>query len=352
MIILRVTQGLSTGGENSSASIYVYETAPKNKRAMWLSIWAVCSSGTFIASLFHFILESCMTTEQLYRWGWRLPFYCGIGLFILSFWAKKRMQVTHTFHAIQDTNNNHNNNIQQFNNILTNNRWILLQFSLASAIQHGSIYLIFVFLPTYLESNAMHGWIDKYAYLGNGITSIIVLPYSVLVGYLTDKSKYKARYFLFINTILIIISGPIIFYWISITESYIIPILLQILIGFFAANIWGSIFYWYIDSLLSNPLTRTTLFGVGYNLGASLFGGTATLIGSTLVEYFGSQTGMILTGAWFSILSLISLIVIGYVELIQKKSSYKYDTNYHLNRIANNKLHSNKPIIPLQKLTN
>ena len=82
LLILRVLQGLSTGGENSSASIYIYETAPKNKRAFWLSIFSICSSGTLIASLSHVILENTMTKQHLTQWGWRIPFLMGIGLFL------------------------------------------------------------------------------------------------------------------------------------------------------------------------------------------------------------------------------------------------------------------------------
>ena len=71
LLLLRVLQGLSTGGENSSASIYIYETAPKNKRAFWLSVFGICSSGTLLASLSHVVLQNTLNETQLSHWGWR-----------------------------------------------------------------------------------------------------------------------------------------------------------------------------------------------------------------------------------------------------------------------------------------
>lgn len=82
LLLLRLVQGLSTGGENSAASIYVYESAPKKKRAFWLSIFGICSSGTLIASVAHVIVQNACSSEQLFTWGWRVPFFAGLGLFV------------------------------------------------------------------------------------------------------------------------------------------------------------------------------------------------------------------------------------------------------------------------------
>lgn len=82
LLVLRILQGLSTGGENSSAAIYTFETAPHNRRAFWLSVFGICSSGTLFASLAHVILDEVLTEEQNMAWGWRIPFLLGIGLFV------------------------------------------------------------------------------------------------------------------------------------------------------------------------------------------------------------------------------------------------------------------------------
>eukprot|EP01084_Bolivina_argentea_P037079 68533_1 len=134
LLLLRVLQGLSTGGENSSASIYIYETAPRHKRAFWLSVFGICSSGTLIASLFHVILQNVLTETQLYHWGWRVPFLFGIGLFIYSLWAKKWLKTTETFSHLETSPYIHRNPIKY---VCSHNYGLLVKFVLASSLQHG-----------------------------------------------------------------------------------------------------------------------------------------------------------------------------------------------------------------------
>ena len=90
--------------------------------------------------------------------------------------------------------------------------------------------------------------------------------------------------------------------------------LLQFILTCIYSLIHGCIYYWYISKLLIDPRTRVTLFGVGYNLGAACFGGTASLIGSAFVAGEGSETGIALLGVWLSVLAVVAFSIIFHVE--------------------------------------
>eukprot|EP00484_Ammonia_sp_Unknown_P025443 CAMPEP_0197026238 /NCGR_PEP_ID=MMETSP1384-20130603/6371_1 /TAXON_ID=29189 /ORGANISM="Ammonia sp." /LENGTH=548 /DNA_ID=CAMNT_0042454877 /DNA_START=40 /DNA_END=1686 /DNA_ORIENTATION=+ len=314
LLLLRILQGLSTGGENSSASIYVYETAPRNKRAFWLSVFGICSSGTLVASLSHVILQNSLTQTQITDWGWRLPFLLGIGLFIFSLWAKNSLKTTETFHRLETSPYIHSNPIKY---VCSHNRALLFKFVFASALQHGSTYMIFVFLPSYLSSDVMRGWnddgwIDSYAYTINCINSLLFLPICVLVGYNVDRVGTMP--FLSAGTILVSLGAPFLFYGLSTSQSTFLNWFYQFLLVMSCVPIWGCIYYWYIHALLPDPRTRVTIYGVGYNLGGAVFGGTAVLIATFFVEETGPIDGMILSGIWMSIMAIMSIATIAYVN--------------------------------------
>ena len=315
LLFFRVVQGLSTGGENSNVATYVYEIAQRDKRAFFMSLLGISTSGTLVASVFHVILTGSMSESDLQSYGWRIPFWFGIGLIFVAIWGKKSMQESSTFVEMENHAQIKNNPLKYACN---NHFDILLKFMFVSCLQHGSAYSTYVFLPSYLSSESMHGWSDHSAYAINAINNVISLPLVLLVGYFTDKAKYKAATFLFPGCILAFLFSPVLFWGFSQTQKGMTGIwmdwLLQFILTCIYSLIHGCIYYWYISKLLMDPRTRVTLFGVGYNLGAACFGGTASLIGSGFVAGKGSEIGTALLGVWLSVLAVVAFSIIFYVE--------------------------------------
>lgn len=184
-------------------------------------------------------------------------------------------------------------------------RGAFLKFVLASSLQHGSAYMVFVFLPTYLSSDVMRGsaddgYTDSNAFIFNTINSIAYLPLCVGVGHFVDR--YGAIPFLSVSALSITVMAPFVFYGFAVSTSSILNWALQfVLVVALCPMLGGTSYFWYIDSLLSDPRTRVTVYGVGYNLGAALFGGTATLIGTAMVTAMGPTDGMVWAGVWYVI---------------------------------------------------
>lgn len=226
------------------------------------------------------------------------------------------METTVTFTRLENSPYVHRNPIKY---VCSHNSGTLMKFVFASSIQHGSAYMIFVFLPSYLENGDLRpSFTNTYAYTINCINSVAYLPLILLVGYLTDITEKGALKFLMISNVAVIFLSPFVFYALSISKSYLTDWLLQFIMVAACVPMWGSIFFWYISELLPDPRTRVTIYGVGYNLGAAVFGGTASLIASSLVESAGSTAGMVLSGSWMSMMALMCLLCVGFIEFVEK----------------------------------
>jgi MFS family permease len=98
LVLARLLQGFSCGGEVGPATTYLLESAPAHKRAA-MTAWQLYSQqlAIFMGSLIGVILAATLSRDQLYAWGWRVPFLLGtviapVGLYI-------RRQLPETIHA-------------------------------------------------------------------------------------------------------------------------------------------------------------------------------------------------------------------------------------------------------------
>ena len=76
----------------------------------------------------------------------------------------------------------------------------------------------------------------------------------------------------------------------------------------------------------SNNSNTTITTGVGYNLGAALFGGSASLIGASMVSSMGPVNGMVWSGIWMTIMALMCITTAGYIEFWEKRYAQKMTT--------------------------
>jgi MFS family permease len=88
LVVARLIQGLSCGGEVGPATVYLLECAPVEKRAA-ITAWQGYSQqlAIFMGSLVGVVLSASLSREDLYAWGWRVPFLLGtliapVGLYI------------------------------------------------------------------------------------------------------------------------------------------------------------------------------------------------------------------------------------------------------------------------------
>ena len=98
LIFARLLQGLSVGGEYGTSATYLSEMATKERRGFFSSFqYVTLISGQLIALAVLIILQQTLTTEQLYAWGWRIPFVIGALCAVVALYLRRGMEETESF---------------------------------------------------------------------------------------------------------------------------------------------------------------------------------------------------------------------------------------------------------------
>ncbi|WP_026555157.1 MFS transporter [Arthrobacter sp. 35W] len=105
LVVLRLLQGLSAGGEQAGSNSLSLEHAPEGKRGLYTS-WTMQGTalGTLLASV-SFILVSSMDQEALLSWGWRIPFLVSGPLMLISLYIRKGVDETDAFMETKEARN-------------------------------------------------------------------------------------------------------------------------------------------------------------------------------------------------------------------------------------------------------
>ncbi len=101
LVVARMIQGLSVGGEYGSSATYLSEMAPADRRGFWSSFqYATLSGGQLLAIITALVLQATLSEAQLGTWGWRIPFVIGAVLAVAVFLLRRTMAETKSFAGI------------------------------------------------------------------------------------------------------------------------------------------------------------------------------------------------------------------------------------------------------------
>ncbi len=98
LVLARLLQGLSVGGEYGASATYLSEMAGRNHRGFFSSFqYVTLIAGQLTALLVLLVLQALLPETELDAWGWRIPFAIGGVLAVLVFWLRRRLEETPSF---------------------------------------------------------------------------------------------------------------------------------------------------------------------------------------------------------------------------------------------------------------
>ena len=98
LVVARLLQGLSVGGEYGASATYVSEMSGEAHRGFWSGfLYVTLIGGQLAAMLLQVLLQQLLTEDELYAWGWRIPFVVGAALAIVVFWIRRGIHETRSF---------------------------------------------------------------------------------------------------------------------------------------------------------------------------------------------------------------------------------------------------------------
>ncbi len=292
LIVLRIIQGLSVGGEYTSSLIFLAENAPKNRKA-FTAVWGVWggTAGILLGSGVGLLVSSFLSDDQLVNWGWRIPFAIGGLVALTGWWIRSNMHVeiplAQTSSPVKD--------------VFTRYRWDVLRVALLNIGSGVAFYTAFVYAVSYIRN------IDKLsesiALELNTLAMLVLLAVLPVSAWMSDR--YGRKKILLISTILLVFLSIPLFHLIHSVDE------IQILIGevIFAVVVGmgsGGIVALNVE-LIPAPV-RCTGLAFAYNASMGLFGGTTPLMAAWLINYTGNQIApayWVVTTASLSLLTLV-----------------------------------------------
>jgi MHS family alpha-ketoglutarate permease-like MFS transporter len=98
LLLARIFQGLSLGGEYGASATYISEMAGRKHRGFWSSFqYVTLIGGQLTALAVLIILQHLLSKADMAAWGWRIPFVIGAGLAIVAYWLRRRLQESPSF---------------------------------------------------------------------------------------------------------------------------------------------------------------------------------------------------------------------------------------------------------------
>ncbi len=299
IVLARLIQGFSAGGEFGSSTAFLVEHAPH--RRGFFSSWQVASQGLslLMAAVFGAGLNGLLTPEQLYSWGWRLPFLFGLLIGPAGYYIRRHLDESPEFAAAERTET-------PLRDTFSSQKMRLLIGTGSVIMATVSVYLA-LYMPTYaIKQLGMPAWSS---YAATIVSGLIMMVFSPLVGELSDK--YGRTPFMIASSLAFVVFTYPMFVFLTSAPSFVNLLLLQIVIGVLMTMYFAS-----MPALLADVFpvqTRGTGMSLSYNIAVMLFGGFAGLIITWLIQFTGNKLSVSFFVIFGAALSLIASTAARYV---------------------------------------
>lgn len=301
LTVLRFLQGLSVGGEFTGSVTFLIEHAAPTARG-YIGSWAGFSAqiGALLGSGVGALATANLTPEALHDWGWRLPFIAGSGIALVGWYLRRHLPESPAFEHLRQTGRVSPSPTRE---IFTSQRTAVFQV-MGLVLLHGvGFYTFYVYLPGYVTN--VTGLPHSTTLLINTGCMTVMAVLIPIMGKLADR--FSPQWVLGIGAAGLALGTIPIF--VGLTSGQIsLVIAAQASATVLVAAYMGPFFA--IVAILFPVSGRYTGLSLSYNIASALFGGTAPLVATLLMEWSGNT----LAPGWYisgcAILSLMTLFSI------------------------------------------
>lgn len=307
LLALRVVHGLSVGGEAAGATLLAVEHAPPGRRGLYGSLVTIGSPvGSFLANG-AFALVLLLPDEQLYDWGWRIPFLAGIAVVLVGMYARRNVSETPEFEQLAKTDRTER---APLITVLREHKRLVL---LTAGVNLGFNAFIFIVVAFLLSYGSQVVGISRSTLLYGTMAGSVAQAVAILFFcHLTDRIGRKPV--LLGGAVFCTLWGFPLFALVD-SASPALAVLGIVLAFAGSAAIFGPMLAYFAE--LFGPELRYTGVGFGYQIGAVLGGGLSPLIANTLVTAAGGSSWLVAT--YMSIAGLVSLLcLLGLPETVRR----------------------------------
>ncbi|CAK9885913.1 MAG: Alpha-ketoglutarate permease [Candidatus Erwinia impunctatus] len=277
LLLVRLLQGLSVGGEYGAVATYMSELGLKGRRGFYASFqYVTLSGGQLLASLLSVVLLTFMSEQHLHDGGWRIPFVIGGIAALISLLARKNLEETLS-------ESNAKGEAGSLSDLFAKH-WqaFLLVVGYTSA---GSLcfYTVTVYSKTYLTNLGIDGKQVSYIMTFSLLIFMLAQP---LFGTISDRIGRRAS-MIFFSLLMLIFIYPVM--WLAIPYFAHSPVIIALLLIFLMLILS---FYTSISGLIKAEMfpshIRALGVGLSYAIGNAIFGGSAPSV-ALQFKVFGKE---------------------------------------------------------------
>ena len=308
LLLGRVLQGFSAGGEVGGATAYLLESADPKQRGRVAS-WLEASMGmaNILGALAAFSVTAVLSKHEVQSWGWRLPFIFGLAIAPVGLYLRRTLDETDAFQmetARRAQDHVHGTPLLEI--FRDHGRSLFVGFCVA-VLWAVAVYVLMIFMPTYVQHSDTFNFSAQQAFGASLIGNVPFVIGCVWFGSVSDRIGRRRSLFLS-ATLLLVLVWPL-FLWLKADPTLSTLIIVQCIVCLLVASFVGV-----APAALSEIFptgVRSTGTSLVYNGAFTLFGGFAPMILTWLTQRSG---GSIYSPAWYVMLAAgVALIAIPFL---------------------------------------
>ncbi|WP_225085593.1 MFS transporter [Pectobacterium colocasium] len=277
LLLARLFQGLSVGGEYGTSATYMSEVAVEGRKGFYASFqYVTLIGGQLLALLVVVILQQILSDEDLHAWGWRIPFALGAILAIVALYLRRSLNET------SDKTTREHKDAGSLAGLWKHRRAFItvLGFTAGGSL---AFYTFTTYMQKYLVNTA-----GMHAKTASGLMTLALFIFMLLqpfFGALSDKIGRRSS-MLFFGGLAALLTVPILTVLQSVTSPVIAfaLVMLSLIIVSFYTSISGI-----LKAEMFPPEVRALGVGLSYAVANALFGGSAEYVALSL-KSFGMET--------------------------------------------------------------
>ncbi|MCW1431683.1 MFS transporter [Novosphingobium sp. JCM 18896] len=287
LVLLRLVQGFSTGGEYGGAATFMAEYAPDERRGFYGSFLEVGTlAGFSLGALLMLGCSMVLGEPEMQAWGWRLPFLVAAPLGLAGLYLRSRIEDTPVFREIEAIGAKERGHLRELRDLLRRFRAPLIVLGMLVVALNVVNYTLLSYMPTYLQLRL--GLTPEQALYVPIVGMLFMIPFLPAAGALSDRFGRKPLW------------------WASLAGLLVMAIpAYELMATGIAGAVGGFVLLGllYVPQLATISSTFPAMFpthvrfagvAIAYNVSTSLFGGTAPVINSWAI----GETGDILIPAY------------------------------------------------------
>lgn len=304
LLLAKMAQGFSVGGEYTGAAIFVAEYSPDKKRGFmgsWLDFGSI--SGFVMGAGLVVLISTIIGEEQFLDWGWRLPFFLALPMGVIGLYLRNALEETPAFQQHIDKMEKGDREALEsgpkipFKEIATKHWKSLLTCIGLVIVTNVTYYMLLTYMPSYLSHN-LHYSED------HGVLIIIAIMIGMLfiqplIGLMSDKIGRKP-FVIFGSIALFVLAIPS---FMLITSDVIGLIFVGLLILAFALNCFTGVMASTLPALFPTHI-RYSALASAFNISIIVAGMTPTAA-AWLVE---STNNLYMPAYYLMIIAVVGLI--------------------------------------------